>query len=293
MAATAPSLPLRYDVAGIIARGGMGDVWRATDEKLGRTVAIKVLSERYAREDEFRARFLREAQTAARLSGEPYVCRSTTSARTTTGCRSSSWSTRRAERSRTGCASGRVERQLALRWLEQTAAALDAAHARGVVHRDVKPANLLLADDGSIRVSDFGIARAAGFDTLTLTGTVLGSSGYMAPEQMRGERTTPATDRYAFACVAYELLGRRAAVRAREHGRGGCGARPPSRRRPPRRAACPLPSTRSSPAVSRSIPRTAPRACAAFVADLRDVLERPSAATTRSPRGRLAAGRPP
>ena len=162
----------------------------------------------------------------------------------------------------------------------------------------MKPANLLLADDGSIRVSDFGIARAAGFDTLTLTGTVLGSSGYMAPEQMRGERTTPATDRYAFACVAYELLGgRRPFERESVAAEAAAHAHEPPPLAP-RRAACPLPSTRSSPAVSRSAPRTAPRACAAFVADLREVLERPSAATTRSPRrssrrGSSAIGRAP
>jgi serine/threonine-protein kinase len=88
--------------------------------------------------------------------------------------------------------------------------ALDTAHARGIVHRDVKPGNLLVAADGTIRVADFGIARAANHNTLTAEGTILGSSGYMSPEQTRGEPTRPATDRYAFACVAFELLtGRR------------------------------------------------------------------------------------
>jgi serine/threonine-protein kinase len=87
---------------------------------------------------------------------------------------------------------------------------LDAAHAAGIVHRDVKPGNLLLDDDGDVHVTDFGIARAAAHDPLTSAGTILGSSGYMAPEQARGEPATAASDRYALGCVAFELLtGRR------------------------------------------------------------------------------------
>ncbi len=101
---------------------------------------------------------------------------------------------------------GPIEPAQAMRWLDETASGLDAAHARGIVHRDVKPANLLVALDGTIRVSDFGIARAADQDTLTAVGTVLGSTGYMAPEQARGEGSTAASDRYALACVAFELL---------------------------------------------------------------------------------------
>jgi hypothetical protein len=105
---------------------------------------------------------------------------------------------------------GAVPPEQGLSWLEQAGRALDSAHGRGVVHRDVKPANLLIADDETIRVSDFGIARAADQDTLTEVGSVLGSVGYMAPEQARGEPTSPASDRYALACVAFELLtGRR------------------------------------------------------------------------------------
>jgi serine/threonine-protein kinase len=214
MPAKRPALPSRYATPELIAYGGMGEVYRATDETLGRTVAVKVLSERYARDEEFHARFLREAQTAASLSGEanvivihdvgetrddlPFIVMEYVPGGTV------------ADRLR----AGRVDSEQALLWLEQAAAALDRAHGRGIVHRDVKPANLLVADDGTIRVSDFGIARAAGNDTLTLAGTVLGSSGYMAPEQARGEPATPASDRYALACVAFELLtGRRPFVR--------------------------------------------------------------------------------
>jgi tetratricopeptide (TPR) repeat protein len=91
-------------------------------------------------------------------------------------------------------------------WLEQAGQALDAGHVLGVVHRDVKPANLLLDGEGNVHVADFGIASAAGMDSLTMTGTVLGTAGYLSPEQAQGHRATPASDRYALAIVAFELL---------------------------------------------------------------------------------------
>src|SRR5581483_6673508 len=97
-----------------------------------------------------------------------------------------------------------------LDWLEDAAGALDAAHAAGVVHRDVKPGNLLLDERGRVKVADFGVASAAGLDSFTQTGTILGTAGYLSPEQARGERASAASDRYALAVVAWELLaGRR------------------------------------------------------------------------------------
>ncbi len=194
----------------LIAHGGMGEVYRAVDASLGRTVAVKVLAERWTSDEEFHARFLREARTAASLSGEPNVIAIYDVSETGEGVpfivMEYAIEGTLADRLRRGA----VASAQALPWLEQTARALDSAHARGVVHRDVKPANLLLTDDETVRVSDFGIARAADQDTLTAVGSVLGSVGYMAPEQARGEPTSPASDRYALACVAFELLtGRR------------------------------------------------------------------------------------
>ncbi len=206
MVATVHSLPSRYALPELVAHGGMADVYRASDERLGRVVAIKVLAERYARQPEFRKRFLREAQTAATLTGEPNVVAIYDVGETTDGIPFIVM-----EYASDGTVADRLragprDPDEAMRWLAQTAGALDAAHARGIVHRDVKPANLLVASDGAIRVSDFGIARAAGDDTLTAAGTILGSFGYMAPEQARGERTEPATDRYAASKLTAALV---------------------------------------------------------------------------------------
>jgi serine/threonine-protein kinase len=272
----------------------MAEVYRATDESLGRSVAVKVLSERYASDDELHARFLREARTAASLSGEPNVI-----------VIHDVGETRRklpfivmelvpggtvADRLR----QGRVTPEQALEWLEQAAAALDRAHERGIVHRDVKPANLLVAEDGAIRVSDFGIARAAGNDTLTIAGTVLGSAGYMAPEQARGEATTAASDRYALACVAYELLcGRRPFVRANPTAEAHAHAteEPPS----PRAFDASLPGSLDT-IFARALakrPEGRYESCSAFVDDLRRALEPATTATAPATVATVAAGRPP
>jgi eukaryotic-like serine/threonine-protein kinase len=203
-------LPPRYLRPTRIGYGGMGEIFRAEDEVLGRTVAIKLLSEQYARDESLRARFTREALAAARLSSEPG---------TVTIFDVGEWEGRPfivMEYLAGGSLENRLREsgpppvEKALAWLDQAAGALDSAHQRGVVHRDVKPGNLLLDSGGDLRVADFGIASAAGLHSLTLTGTVLGTAGYLSPEQARGERATPASDRYSLAIVAYELLaGRR------------------------------------------------------------------------------------
>ncbi|HYI74061.1 MAG TPA: serine/threonine-protein kinase [Gaiellaceae bacterium] len=199
------ALPARYSSIAHLASGGMGDVYHAIDGLLSRTVAVKVLAERHARDPEVRARFTREARAAARLSahpnvvtvfdvgehdGQPFIVMEYLEGGSVY------------DRIR----STPVEPSRALEWLRQAAQGLDAAHAEGIVHRDVKPANLLLDDEDRVHVTDFGIASAAGFDTLTLPGMVLGTAGYLSPEQARGETATAASDRYALGVVAYELL---------------------------------------------------------------------------------------
>jgi serine/threonine protein kinase len=203
-------LPPRYRSPKRIALGGMGEVYRATDAVLGRAVAVKLLADRYSRDESVRERFTREALAAARLSGEPYIVTVFDVGE-------------HADRPfivMEYLSGGSLEERLrkdgaqevgqALEWLEQAATAIDAAHRHGVVHRDVKPANLMLDRNGTVHVADFGIASAAGMDSLTITGTVLGTAGYLSPEQAQGERATPASDRYSLAVVAFELLsGRR------------------------------------------------------------------------------------
>ncbi len=199
-------LPDRYTGVEKIGAGGMGEIFRARDEELGRQVAVKVLAERYASDDALRRRFKREALAAARLSGDPNIvtifdvgehARRPFIVMEYLGGGSLE---DRAEK-RVPLPTGQV-----LDWLADAASALDTAHAAGVVHRDVKPGNLLLDDRGHVHVADFGIASAAGLDSFTKTGTILGTAGYLAPEQARGERATPATDLYALAVVAFELL---------------------------------------------------------------------------------------
>ena len=206
MSAGTELLPPRYHSPRRAGRGAMGDIYVATDELLGREVAVKVLADRYAADEGIRQRFKREALAAARISSEPGAI---------TIFDVGEWEHRPffvMEYLSGGSLEQRLRREgaqppaRALAWLEQAATALDAAHAHGIVHRDVKPANLLLNDRGEVRVADFGIASAAGLDSMTLTGTVLGTAGYLSPEQALGERATPASDLYSLAVVAYELL---------------------------------------------------------------------------------------
>jgi eukaryotic-like serine/threonine-protein kinase len=204
------ALPTRYRVVRHIANGGMASVWAAEDELLGRLVAVKVLAPGYAQDERANRRFLREARAGARLSecrnvvtvydigehdGRPFMVMEHFSGGTV------------ADRLRSGRA---IPRAMALRWLREAGDALDCAHGHDVVHRDVKPANLLLDERGRLAVGDFGIATVATEASLTQTGQVLGTAAYISPEQARGHPATDASDRYALAVVAFELLtGRR------------------------------------------------------------------------------------
>ena len=217
-------LPDRYRLVGHIANGGMASVWAAEDELLGRLVAVKVLAPGFAADASATRRFQREARAAARVSdhpnvvtiydvgehdGQAFIVMEHLAGGTV------------AERMRRPTP---VPRAAAMRWLEGAASALDYAHGREIVHRDVKPGNLLLDDAGRVAVADFGIARIATDSALTQTGQVLGTAAYLSPEQAEGKPATDASDRYALAVVAYELLTRRkpfeaelAAAQARHH----------------------------------------------------------------------------
>ncbi len=209
-------LPPRYAGVRRIGYGGMGDIYAADDRELGRRVAIKVLADRFSADPNVRSRFKREALTAARLSGHPHIV---------TIYDVGEWNDRPFivmellpegslfEKTR----EGKVEPAQAFEWLEDTADALDAAHREGIVHRDVKPANLLFDARGEVKVADFGIARVLDetMGGMTATGTILGTSGYLSPEQALGEPASAATDIYSLSVVAYELLvGRRPFERA-------------------------------------------------------------------------------
>ena len=200
------TLPDRYRIVRHIANGGMAGVWEATDQLLGRSVAVKVLASHLSEDDRARRRFEREARAAAGLSSHPHVV---------TIYDVGEYDGRAfmvmelmpggtvADRLRAGRT---IADETALRWLREAAEALDAAHDQGVVHRDIKPGNLLLDDRDRLAIADFGIARLALEDQLTATGQVLGTTSYISPEQAVGEPATAASDRYALAVVAFELL---------------------------------------------------------------------------------------
>ena len=203
-------LPERYRVARHIATGGMASVWEVEDLLLGRIVAVKVLGAQFAADRGARARFQREARTAAQLSAHPHVVTIydigehgddafIVMEHFSGGTVADQL---RAARER----GSPVDRDTALRWLRDAAAGLDVAHAAGIVHRDVKPANLLLDAGGRVAVADFGIARLADDTQMTQTGQVLGTAAYLSPEQALGRPARPASDRYALAVLAYELL---------------------------------------------------------------------------------------
>ena len=199
----------RYLLEERIASGGMASVWRAHDEKLARTVAVKVLHEHLSADDAFRERFRREAISAAKLSHPNVVGVYDTGS-------DSGWVylvmeyvegiTLRDVIANLGTLSPGHAAAIG----EQVARALHYAHARGLVHRDVKPANILIGEDGVVKVADFGIAKAeeSGSD-LTRTGMVLGTAAYVAPEQILGDPLDGRADQYALGCMLYEMLAGR------------------------------------------------------------------------------------
>ena len=189
----------------------MGEIFVAEDTLLGRPVVIKLLAEIDARDELLRRRFLREGNAAARLSGHPHVV---------TIYDVGEWEGRpfiAMEYLPNGdlhdhLAGGRPSFDTTVGWIGEAASALDAAHRLGIVHRDVKPANLLLDARCSLHVADFGVGPVVDTATtsVTMPGTVMGTAGYISPEQARGERAGGASDIYSLGAVAYELVtGRR------------------------------------------------------------------------------------
>ena len=198
----------RYHLEDLLGRGGMAEVYRATDVELGRTVAIKKILPALASQPKFLERFLREARVVAALEhpnilpvydfgehdGTPYLVMPYVEGGSLA---------RRA-------ASERLPRDVVARWIGQLAEALDTAHSAGILHRDVKPANVLMAQNDRPILADFGLARLDDTTSeLTATGVLLGTPLYMAPEFAAGASASPATDLYALAVLAYEMLAGR------------------------------------------------------------------------------------
>ena len=207
----------RYRIVGHLARGGMGDVFEAEDLSLGRPVAIKILHPNFASDGAFTSRFRREAQAAANLShpnivgiydfGEDgdtyYMVMELIEGKTL----------RDVARSE-----GPLLPRRAAEIVAEAAAALTVAHAAGVYHRDIKPGNIMLTPDGSVRVTDFGIARALDdSEELTRTGAVIGTATYFSPNRPRVCRPTSAatSTRSASSCTNYSPGSHRSRVRAR------------------------------------------------------------------------------
>jgi serine/threonine-protein kinase len=201
----------RYELDGVVGRGGMAEVYRARDIRLGRVVAVKTLRDDLARDQSIRARFRREAQSAASLnhpsivavydSGQdmdgdiavPYIVMEYVDGRTLADLLDDD---------------RRLRPERAAEIADGVLGALEVSHRNGVVHRDIKPANVMLTRSCDVKVMDFGIARSLGGSQITITRTaqVVGTAQYMSPEQARGERVDARSDLYSTGCLLYELL---------------------------------------------------------------------------------------
>jgi len=202
---TATLLDGRYRLDEQIGAGGFCEVWRGTDTVLTRPVAVKLLHAGYAHQPEARARFKAEARHAGALShqhiarvydyGEPaggpsYLVMELIEGPSLAGVLDG----------------GPIAAARTLDIVAQVAAGLQVAHSAGVVHRDIKPSNIMFTSAGTVRITDFGIAYAVGSAPVTVTGTVMGTPGYLAPERIDGAQAGPASDLYALGVVAYECL---------------------------------------------------------------------------------------
>jgi hypothetical protein len=200
----------RYKLDERIAGGGMGDVWRGTDEVLGRTVAVKILLPALLDEPGFAERFRGEARTMATINHPGVVDVYDYGSDGTVGAYLVMEYVEGDPLSRTLSRVGRLTPARTMALVAQAADALQAAHDKGIVHRDVKPGNLLVRPNGTLVLTDFGIARSALVGQLTAVGSVLGTASYISPEQASGGVASPLSDVYALGVVAYQCLsGRR------------------------------------------------------------------------------------
>ena len=202
---TADVLDGRFELQAPLGSGGMAAVYRAWDREGRRQCAVKVLADVLARDEEFRRRFRHEAASAGALT-HPHIVRvygwGQDGLRQFIAMEYVGGGTLRERLQR----DGRLPEADALRIAAEVADALAYAHGRHVVHRDIKPHNILLTDDGHVKVADFGIARTLDSTSLTRTGTVMGSAPYVSPEQVRGDAAGPGSDQYALGIVLYEML---------------------------------------------------------------------------------------
>ncbi|MEV0535372.1 serine/threonine-protein kinase [Kitasatospora sp. NPDC050463] len=199
----------RYRLDRMLGQGGFGVVWAAYDSNIGRPVAVKVLSEEKASDDEAVARFIREAKTAGSLSN-PHIVTLHDYGRVQEGAWSTHYLVMELVRGRPLSAvikEGVPDPALALKWVRQVCKALDAAHRSGVVHRDIKPENIMIAESGEAKVLDFGIARllTQSGSGLTSTGVVIGTPPYLAPECWAGDTIDGRADLYALGVVLFQL----------------------------------------------------------------------------------------
>lgn len=200
----------RYRLLRLIATGGMGQVWEAMDNRLDRKVAVKVLKAEFSEDPEFLQRFRFEARTTAQLN-HPGIAGVYDYGETRDEAGESlaylvmelvNGEPLNAVLSRIG----RLPLGHALDMLEQTGRSLQVAHSAGVIHRDVKPGNILITPAGQVKITDFGIAKAVDASPVTKTGMVMGTAQYIAPEQALGEEATSASDVYSLGIVGYEVL---------------------------------------------------------------------------------------
>jgi serine/threonine protein kinase len=199
----------RYQLDRRIAVGGMGEVWEASDTRLGRSVAVKVLRPELSDDPEFLHRFRIEARTVASLDHTGIAAVHDYGEDDGPSGRRTAYLVMelvRGEPLSTLISRGPIETDETLRLLEEAAWALQAAHERGFVHRDVKPGNILVRNDGLVKLTDFGIAKAADAVPVTRSGMVMGTAHYIAPEQASGSEAGPAGDVYSLGIVGYECL---------------------------------------------------------------------------------------